>query len=95
MEDLSVTIAGIDFKLRKLTGQHKQLLIENTELEAKVKEQEKIINNQKQLINELQGKIKTVNIAKTLASRFEISDAKNRIGDLVREIDKCIDLLNK
>jgi len=95
MEDVSVLIAGIDFKLRKLTGQHKQIRQANTELEEKVKEQEQIINNQKQLINELQEKIKTVTIAQTLASRFEISDAKNRIGDLVREIDKCIDLLNK
>jgi len=95
MEDVSVLIAGIDFKLRKLTRQHNQIRQANTELEEKVKEQEQIINHQKQLINELQEKIKTVNIAKTLASRFEITDAKNKLGDLVREIDKCIDLLNK
>lgn len=95
MEDISVLIAGIDFKLRKLTGQHKHLKDANTILEQRVKEQELIINQQKLKIHELQEKIETVNIAKTLASRFEISDAKNKIGDLVREIDKCIDLLNK
>lgn len=95
MEDVSVLISGIDFKLRKLTGQHKQIRQANTELAAKVKEQEQIINHQKQLISKLQEKIKTVNIAKALASRSEVNDAKKRIGNMVREIDKCIDLLNK
>lgn len=95
MEDLGVLVSGIDYKLRKLLEQHKKIRQNNLELTAKVEEQEQIINHQKQLINELQERIKTVTIARTLASRSEINDAKNRIGDLVREIDKCIGLLNK
>jgi len=95
MEDVSVLISGIDFKLRRLTKEHKQIRQEYAALIEKTELQEQIINHQKQLINELQEKIKTVSIAKTLASRFEISDAKRKIGDMVREIDKCIDLLNK
>jgi len=95
MEDLGVLVSGIDYKLRKLLEQHKKIKQNNLELTSKVEEQEQIINHQKQLINELQERIKTVTIARTLASRSEINDAKNRIGDLVREIDKCIGLLNK
>jgi hypothetical protein len=95
MEEISVIISGIDFKLRKLTREHKQIRQEYETLIEKTELQEQIINHQKQLINELQEKIKTVSIAKTLASRFEITDAKRKIGDMVREIDKCIDLLNK
>jgi predicted RNase H-like nuclease (RuvC/YqgF family) len=95
MENVSVIISGIDFKLRKLIEQHKKIRQSNAELTAKVEEQDRIINQQKQLIDQLQERIKTVNIAKTLASRFEITDAKKKIGDMVREIDKCINLLNK
>ncbi|MBE0661975.1 MAG: hypothetical protein IH597_05860 [Bacteroidales bacterium] len=95
MEDVSVLISGIDFKLRKLAKEHKLIRQEYATLIEKTELQEQIINHQKQLINELQEKIKTVSIAKTLASRSEISDAKRKIGDMVREIDKCIDLLNK
>lgn len=95
MEDLGVLVSGIDYKLRKLLEQHKKIRQKNKELTAIVEEQEQIINHQKQLINELQERIKTVTITRTLASRSEINDAKNRIGDLVREIDRCIGLLNK
>lgn len=95
MEDVSVLVAGIEYKLRQLSRQHKQLRKEHDELMAKAEEQEQIINNQKLLISELQERLKTVSIYKTLASRFEINDAKKKIGEMVREIDKCIDLLNK
>jgi len=95
MEDLGVLVSGIDYRLRKLLEQHKKIKHNNLELTTKVEEQEQIINHQKQLIKELQERIKTVTIARTLASRSEINDAKNRIGDLVREIDKCIGLLNR
>ncbi len=95
MEDVSVLVSGIEFKLRSLTMKHQRIRTVNKELEAKIEEQEQIINHQKQLINELQERIQTANIAKTIASRFEISDAKKKIGDMMREIDKCIDLLNK
>jgi len=95
MEEVSVLISGIDFKLRKLTRQHLHLRSENLELKTKLDEQEQIINHQKRLIDQLQEKLQTVSIAKTLASRSEINDAKKKIGDMVREIDKCINLLNK
>jgi chromosome segregation ATPase len=95
MEDVSVLISGIDFKLRKLTRQHAQLRSENLELKTKLDEQEQIINHQKKLIDQLQERLKTVSITKTLASRSEIHDAKRKIGDMVREIDKCINLINK
>ncbi|MGB4204885.1 MAG: hypothetical protein WBJ84_04610 [Bacteroidales bacterium] len=95
MEDLSVLISGIEFKLKSLTSKYKQLKALNKELEERTEEQKQIINHQNQLINQLQEKIQNINITKTLASRFEINDAKKRIGDMMREIDKCIDLLNK
>lgn len=95
MNNLGVLISGIEFKLRKLSEQHKEVRKENNELKARIAEQEVLINNQKTIITDLQEKIKTVSIAKTLASRFEINDAKKKIGDMVREIDLCINLLNK
>lgn len=95
MEDVSVLIAGIEYKLRQLSLQHQQIRKAHNELTKRAEEQEQVINHQKQLISELQERLKTVSITKTLASRFEITDAKKKIGEMVREIDKCIDLLNK
>lgn len=95
MDNLGVLITGIEYKLRKLSEQHKEIRNENNELKTRIAEQEVLINNQKIIITDLQEKVKTVSIAKTLASRSEINDAKKKIGDMVREIDLCINLLNK
>ena len=95
MDNVNVLISGIEYKLRKLSEQHKITKQVNQELTARIEEQENLINNQKTIIKELQEKIRTVSIAKTLASRSEINDAKKKIGDMVREIDRCINLLNK
>jgi chromosome segregation ATPase len=95
MDDLSILVSGIDFKLQKLGAAYARFTAENEALRARMQEQEIIINEQQRKITELQGQINTLNIAKTLASRSDISDAKNKIGDLVREIDRCINLLNK
>jgi predicted nuclease with TOPRIM domain len=95
MDDVSILVSGIDFKLQTLGAAFTRLTAENEALRARTQEQEIIINEQQKKITELQEHLNTLNIAKTLASRSEISDAKNRIGDLVREIDRCINLLNK
>ncbi len=47
-------------------------------------------------IKELEEKIETLKIAKTVVASSEDShDAKIKINRIVREIDKCIALLNK
>ena len=45
------------------------------------------------IINELKEKIKVLKIAKTVERKEGIADAKLKINELVREIDKCIGLL--
>lgn len=78
MDNLGVLITGIEYKLRKLSEQHKEIRNENNELKTRIAEQEVLINNQKIIITDLQEKVKTVSIAKTLASRSEINDAKKK-----------------
>lgn len=46
-------------------------------------------------IEALEDSNKTLKIAKTLTGTEEHSDAKQKINELVREIDKCIALLHK
>jgi hypothetical protein len=83
-------------KLDKLIGLHQKMKAEcQLHIEEKKRLDEQInlltISNQ-----ELNKKIEGLKFAKTLAGTNEDShEAKIKINRLVREIDKCISLLNK
>ncbi len=57
---------------------------------------EKTVNEQQGEIKELHRTIEMLKMAKSLAvADGKTTDAKLKINELVREIDKCISLLNK
>ena len=70
-------------------SENEQLLKQNRELEEKIRlDQEKI--------KEIEGKYNKLKISKALiASSSDVHDAKLKVNRLVREIDKCIALLNR
>ena len=61
---------------------------ENNRLEKSIKEKQ-------DKIDELEELNQTLRVANSIASGEHTKDAKTRINHLVREIDKCIGLLNK
>ncbi len=57
---------------------------------------EKTVEDQQGEIRELHRQIEMLKMAKSLAgTEGKTTDAKLKINELVREIDKCISLLNK
>ncbi|MFP4470035.1 MAG: hypothetical protein ACLFPE_05095 [Bacteroidales bacterium] len=94
MKDLVTLVSGIEFKARKLADrlhvienenvrlqhQNKQLLEEREELKLKLKQLE--YSNQ------------IIKIAKALEGNKGSTNAKLLINELLREIDRCIGLLN-
>ncbi|NVN96262.1 MAG: hypothetical protein HXX18_13390 [Bacteroidetes bacterium] len=95
MQDLSILVSGIEFKLRKLIEQNNQLKIENAQLLKTQEELNNLIENQKIIINKSQEKYKVLKIAKSLESSTNSFDQKIKINEILREVDKCIGLLNK
>ncbi|MBE9480358.1 MAG: hypothetical protein IMY69_01530 [Bacteroidetes bacterium] len=94
MNDADELISGIEYKVRKLVNLQKEyksenelLLNQNTELKKNIEEQKKIINQLKEEFNKIK-------LAKSLESMKGSNDAKLKINELVREIDKCIELLS-
>lgn len=75
------------FKKEKLTCN--ELRIENSELSKKL--------NQKNFeIESLEVKLSTLKLAKSISgNNNDMHDAKLKVTNLVREIDKCIALLNR
>jgi len=83
-------------KVMQMMAKHDMLKQEKDQLLRKIGSLEGTIQqlNEKNLL--LEQKYENVKMAKMLvASEDENKDAKNRIQKLVREIDKCIALLNQ
>lgn len=64
------------------------------EMEAEMKELQSRIERMKSENIKLHEEIKTLKVATAISTGEGSSEAKNRISQLVREIDKCIALLN-
>lgn len=94
MKDVASLVSGIEFKIGKLIEQHHVQLAENKKYVGEINELKQLINEQKILIRQLEEKIKTLKIAKTLETKEGNVEAKLKINEFVREIDKCIGLLN-
>ncbi len=72
-----------------LKEEKKSLLTTNRELKQKVAQHEKEIDN-------IKTKYNTLKIAKTVSGTDnDVHETKLRVNKIVREIDKCIALLNK
>ena len=76
-------------KVNQLKAENKYLLQDNDALNAQLQEKKK------QVVT-LQDKVKLMNISKSVdVSKKEIKETRLKINEYVREIDKCIALLNK
>jgi archaellum component FlaC len=94
MKDVAALVSGIESKLEKLIGQHQVLRDTNKRHIAEIEGLQKTISEQQQTISLLENRINTLKIAKTLEIKEGNVEVKSKINELVREIDKCIGLLN-
>jgi hypothetical protein len=93
MEDVTKQVTSIEGKVRILIEAHKEITKKLTEYEIKFQKFKEESEKQNKIINELTEKIKLLKIAKTVEKKEGIADAKLKINELVREIDRCIGLL--
>ena len=87
-------ISNVTYKVNKLIDLYQDQKSENLKLTTEISTLKIKIENQNNTIKELENKINGLTLANLLKSNTEISEAKARINELVREIDHCIGLLN-
>ncbi len=86
---LKVNIQNLQHLFEKQKDAIKVLVVEKSELSKKLREKE--VENES-----LEAKLNTLKLAKSLSGENnDMQDAKVKVGNLVREIDKCISLLNR
>jgi transcription antitermination factor NusA-like protein len=89
-------LINFELKVKHIIAKHEMLKQEKIQLQAKTVTLEESVNQLRKENQILEQKYENLKLAKMLvASEDENKDAKNRIQKLVREIDKCIALLNK
>ena len=95
MNKISIILPELEFKLKKVVDLRQQTLKENKKLKKDNSEATKIIEEQKVIIKNLEEKVKIIKISKSIEGKKDNYRVKLRINELLREIDKCIALLNK
>ena len=92
---LNNLISNIEKKLSNLLSSYENLKDKNLKLEDENKKLISKIEDNSQIINSLNDKIKIMSISKSVdASKGDIRQTKLKINEYIREIDKCIAQLN-
>ncbi len=89
-------IYSIEIKIKNLIDRYNQLKLENSNLLKNNNDLKLVLDEKNNKIVELQNKVKLMNITKNVdRSKDEVKSTRLKINEYVREIDKCIALLNK
>ena len=94
MADLSIIVSEIEVKLRKLLDERNQLAIENKRLAEENEALDKDNLALRRSAVELQDKINKCTIVNALDDEGEVEEGRKLIKELVREIDRCVSILN-
>ena len=94
MADLSVTLSEIETKIRKLIALKNQHEEENSKLIQRNEELQLEVEMLMTENSELKDKINKLVIVNVLDNDKEVGESRQLIKALVKEIDKCVAMLN-
>lgn len=95
MQNFSTLVKGLEFKTRQLADKYNEAKKQIESLKSENEQLESKLLKQHELINELETKIHTLKITKSIHKGKDTAEAKKRINEMLRELDKCIDLLTE
>jgi seryl-tRNA synthetase len=95
MDKVVDKFTSVDLKVRKLIERHREIKESLINYQNEIQELKKIKDQQQIIITELKDKIKLLKISKITETKEGAVDAKLKINEMIREIDKCIGLLNR
>ena len=94
MADLSIIVSEIEVKLRKLLDERNRLAIDNKRLAEQNEALDKENLALRKSAAELQDKINKSTIVNALDNEGELEEGRRLIKELVKEIDRCVSILN-
>jgi hypothetical protein len=94
MSNAESLLAGVEEKSKKIMQRCLELQESLKISKSEILELIQINEQNKKSIKQLEEKIRSQIVAKTIENKEGTIAAKSRITELVREIDKCVGLLN-
>ena len=93
---MKTIINSIEVKVEKMITKFNRLQLEKSDLQTDNNTLNTKLQEQERQIVALQDKVKLMNISKSVdIDKEDIKATRLKINEYVREIDKCIALLNK
>ena len=95
MQELNQVVESIENRVAELIGQLKELRAENLELKKNNEELRILLETHKKRATDLEEQNKVAKIARSVTiSEDDRKMQRKRLNEMVREIDKCIALIN-
>jgi chromosome segregation ATPase len=96
MERVSQQIKSVADKAAKLIESYEECRSANADLRKELAELETVIKSKDEEIEALQNKIKILKLAQNISGEEtgEKTEIKRKINEYIREIDRCIAMLN-
>ncbi len=95
MDKLSAQVDGITNKLNTILSNYLQLKQQQEELQAKNKVLNAQLEDRQQVITDLEEQLKLLKISKSVSlSESDNKELKAIIKEIIKEVDKCMAMLN-
>jgi predicted nuclease with TOPRIM domain len=89
------TIAMFETRVRQLILRFQQLEKENRQLNSELRKSEQDIKSLKAQLDQQQSDYQSLKMAKMIeVTDGDLTDAKNRLSRLIRDVNKCIAILS-
>ena len=93
MFDFETAVSGIEFKVRQLADEVNRLRGLVSERDDRVCELEEALKNKENIINNLKEENKLVKLGNRLTEGNDSAELKLKINQMIRAIDKSLELL--
>ena len=94
-EESRIVLERLKGRIERIISSYESAVFENRELKEKLAASQQELETNKKTIKELTEKLEILQLTNAFTgSSQDIKEAKQRIARIVREIDKCISLLN-
>ncbi|MBU3926500.1 MAG: hypothetical protein KKB74_01740 [Bacteroidetes bacterium] len=95
MANEQLIITGIEYKIRKLIELNASIVKENIALKHQLGERDNQLTLLTKELGEKSNELVKITLAKMLEKEFGVEESREKLGDLIAEIDRCIEVLSE
>jgi hypothetical protein len=95
MERVEQIISTLQIKIKQLVDENQQLKHRVLELTKQSSDYRSLSEQKEEALKKLESKSQVITAARNIEGKTDTDKVKVRIDELVREIDRCINLLNR